>query len=63
MNIFDLINTVDPEKINIDETMASGRRAMFRQLGDWGKKMAIAAVPFGAASYLLPKLWLHMKTM
>lgn len=50
MNIFDLINTVDPEKINIDETMASGRRAMFRQLGDWGKKMAIAAVPFGAAS-------------
>jgi rubrerythrin len=50
MNIFDLINTVDPDKINIDQAMASGRRAMFRQLGDWGKKMAIAAVPFGAAT-------------
>jgi hypothetical protein len=50
MNIFDLINRIDPEKINVEETMASGRRAMFRQLGDWGKKMALAAVPFGAVA-------------
>jgi hypothetical protein len=28
--------------------MASGRRAMFSQLGNWGKKIAMAAVPFGA---------------
>lgn len=49
MNIFDLINSVDPEKINIDEKMASGRRAMFRHLGDWGKKMALGAIPVAAA--------------
>lgn len=50
MNVFDLINSIDPEKINVEQTMASGRRAMFRQLGDWGKKMALAAVPFGAVT-------------
>ncbi|MDO1451120.1 ferritin-like domain-containing protein [Rhodocytophaga aerolata] len=50
MNIFDLLTTVDPQKINLDEQMASGRRAMFRQLGDWGKKMALGAIPFGAAT-------------
>jgi rubrerythrin len=51
MNIFDLINTLDtPEKINVDERIATGRREMFRQLGNWGKKLAMGAVPLGVAT-------------
>lgn len=48
MNIFDLLNIIDPQKITLDEQMASGRRAMFRRLGDWGKKMALGAIPLAA---------------
>ncbi len=50
MNIFDIINSVDTDKINLEERVATGRRELFRQFGDWGKKMALAAVPFGAAT-------------
>lgn len=50
MNIFDLINSIDTDKTKIDERVATGRREVFRQFGDWGKKMALAAVPFGAAT-------------
>jgi rubrerythrin len=49
MNIFHVIEQLDtnsPEK----HLEKAGRRALFRQLGDFGKKLAMGAIPFGAAT-------------
>lgn len=49
MNVFDLINSVD-EKSQETLLEKANRRDAFRHLGEWGKKIALAAIPFGAAT-------------
>ncbi len=51
MNIFNLIESVDKNKLNLEEHLANtSRRDVFRHLGDFGKKLALGAVSFGAVT-------------
>jgi rubrerythrin len=51
MKIFDILNTFDLDKITQENPAeVADRREIFRQIGSWTKKLAVAAVPFGIAT-------------
>src|SRR4028118_485030 len=51
MKIFDILNTIDLDKITQENPAeVVDRREIFRQIGSWTKKLALGAVPFGVAA-------------
>lgn len=51
MKILNLLDTLELDKLTQeDPTEKADRREVFRLLGSWTKKLAIGAVPFGAAT-------------
>ncbi len=51
MNIFNLIGSADSSNpISQEQIANTGRRELFRQLGDFGKKLAVGAIPLGTAT-------------
>lgn len=51
MKIFNILDSLDLSKISQeDQAEVADRREVFRQIGSWTKKIAIASVPFSVAS-------------
>lgn len=50
MNILNFIESFDSNSNPADNLEKTGRREIFRQLGSYGKKLALGAIPFGAAT-------------
>lgn len=51
MKIFDILNSLDLDKLTLENhSEVADRREIFRQVGSWTKKLALGAVPFGVAA-------------